>query len=90
MAKTANLPGVPDARDKQLIGMIQEYLPIMKRRMKLVATEVELKDAILEYMKAKKIHKYIDEEESLSIEIVATKEKLKIKSLDGDDEEEAA
>lgn len=80
------LPGLEDARIEELETLAEDYKKWQKKRMSALAKEVEIKDKIMGVLKGQKKKHY--RYEDLEIEIIATKEKLKIKGVK-DDEDEA-
>lgn len=85
MARTMDLPGTEGKRDKKLVGLVNAYLPLRDKFLALRGSMTEARDAVLDRMHSLKIEKYHDPDEGLTIEIIASKEKLKI-SADKDED----
>lgn len=84
MAKTMDLPGTEGKRDKKLVQLVNAYLPLRDKFVTLRGSMTDARDAVIDRMHELKVKKYHDADEGLTIEVVASKEKLKI-SNDADD-----
>lgn len=81
------LPGMEDAQIESLETLAESYKKVQKRRLKALAEEVKLKDELMTEMKANKKRHY--KYGGLEIEIVTTKEKVRVKTAKEDEEEES-
>ena len=85
MAKTMDLPGTEGERDATLVKLVNTYIPLRDQFLALRDAMTEARDAVLERMHSLKIDKYRDSDEGLFIEIINSKDRLKISSDKADD-----
>lgn len=75
---------IPDVTDAALV-----YADIRDRRMDLTKKETEARGKLLEAMHAHKLDSYEDDESCVSVEVVKSAEKVKVRlGADQDDEDE--
>lgn len=72
----------------ELKDITMEYKRVQRRRMKALAREVDLKDQIIAKMHELQLGHILDEEEDVELELVAGKERLKVRTPSEEDEDE--
>ena len=82
--RQARLPSMDDPKIEVLHGIAEEYADLRDRRMEIGRQEVEMKNKILDLMKAhKRTHYHYG---GMDVSIIVEKEKVRVKIAKGDEE----